>query len=234
MNTRESNQIKPDIKPHYFKFYSLSKFGHLTIENLRENRIYAQSIFNLNDPFEGLWYDCDTNHLESAHNREFRNRLGRSGIFSLCCSEDKYFPMNPESILLWSHYADGHKGFCIEFSEKILNHDEFEFTPSMVKYTDALPDKDSIYPYDEYSVKDKERILYCKGQMWNYENELRLCFNKANEYVEIPKGCIKAIYCGCKMSTEEIEIMKNLAKYLSVELHVLGMALDKYKFEEQI
>lgn len=214
-----------------YKFYSLARFAHLTIENLRCHKIYAQALGNLNDPFEGWWYQGDTENISSAHNREFRARLERCGIYSLCCSSIKDYPATTESILLWSHYADSHRGFCVEFTDDIKEAKDIEFTPSMVNYVDSLPDKDSLNSYDKKSIKDKERILYWKGKIWAYENELRLCFSGANKFHEIPQGCIKKIYCGCKMSDAEIAILQNIAKDLKADCLVLKRANDNYGFE---
>lgn len=233
MISRE-NTIKKDKIENgtgLYKFYSLARFGHLTIENLRCHKIYAQALGNLNDPFEGWWYLSDTENVSSAQNREFRGRLERCGIYSLCCSTIENFPATSKSILLWSHYADAHRGFCVEFSDEIMNAIGLEFTPSNVNYEDSLPDKDSLNSYDKESLKDKERILYWKGKMWSYEKELRLCFSAPNKFHQIPKGCIRRIYCGCKMSDTEIEVIQNLAKDLGVECIVLRRSIENYGFE---
>lgn len=235
MSQNEPIQVISEChKPSLFKFYSLAKYGHLTVENLRRHKVYAQALENLNDPFEGWWYQSDTEAISSSHNREFRGRLERCGIYSLCLSTDSNFPISPESILLWSHYADSCKGFCVEFTNEILSTEGLEFKPSMVIYENYLPDKDSLNSYDLKSVKDKERILYWKGKVWEYENELRLCFSKANAFHKIPYGCIKTIYCGCKMNENDINVLKVLANELNVRCILLRRSIDNYGFEPTI
>ena len=43
----------------------------------------------------------------------------------------------PDNILMWSHYADSHKGFCIQFLE--TNYEPFFGRAQPVKYTEKLP-----------------------------------------------------------------------------------------------
>lgn len=101
----------------------------------------------------------------------------------------------------------------------------------MVNYEDNLPDKDSLNSYDKESLRDKERILYWKGKIWNYENELRLCFTEPNGFHEIPQGCIKTIYCGCKMGEADIEVLERLAKDLNAKFIILKRSIYNYNFE---
>jgi len=225
-----SAKFTPNMCTYLFKFYSLARYSHITIENLRRHRIYAQALGNLNDPFEGWWYQSDTESISSTQNKEFRSSLERYGIYSLCQSTDENFPISPASILLWAHYADSNRGFCIELSDEIKTIEEFGFKVCSVNYEDSLPDKNSLNSYSQEATKDKERILFWKGEMWKYENELRLCFKEPNKFHVIPQGCIKRIYCGCKMEENDIDVIKNLAQDVNAECIMLRRSIYNYGF----
>lgn len=86
-----------------------------------------------------------------------------------CC----FFGDNPDSDLMWAHYADNHKGFCIEYEA------DYE-TPGLleVTYSSKLPAPSAT----ELLFSPKEtlgRIVTTKNMEWNYEKEWRLVFLKA-------------------------------------------------------
>lgn len=79
----------------------------------------------------------------------------------LCLSERN------DDILMWSHYADSHKGICLEF-EATANTPLFgEAQP--VEYTETYTD----FPLLEPS-KQVERALLTKSSQWRYEGEWRI------------------------------------------------------------
>lgn len=90
------------------------------------------------------------------------------GIF--CLSE------KPDSELMWSHYADSHQGFVLEFdsnskffNQKRSNADEFRHVRK-VEYSDNRP---SITLNE---IKDFTPFL-TKGSQWSYEAEWRIMFS---------------------------------------------------------
>ena len=95
---------------------------------------------------------------------------------------------------MWSHYADSHKGICIEYEQHLIS---------------ALRDGHKIrYP------RQKEG-LYCKNRCWEYENEYRMMAKTDKKdfqgvdisYREIDLK-IKGIYCGVKFDKTQIETLK--------------------------
>lgn len=180
--------------------------------NLVNNRIFVQSIRYFNDPFEGRWFGCEPEaQIHTAH-KSFLERLERCGIFCLCVAKNNKFLCSSKSVLMWSHYASSHTGFCVEFNENLLkDKNQFEFVPRRIHYDDVLPDKLSINDYDHLSYKDKETILFWKSKEWKYEKEFRLCYKDHNQcYVSIPPKSINAIYCGCNMNPLLVGLFKRL------------------------
>jgi hypothetical protein len=74
-----------------------------------------------------------------------------------------------EPILMWSHYAEGHKGIVLHFDARAVPFDR----PFQVHYSDRYPE----YPYPAAEATATEEItramLYAKSAGWYYEEEYR-------------------------------------------------------------
>ena len=84
--------------------------------------------------------------------------LNNHGIF--CMSE------NSDDILMWSHYADNHRGFCLEFSDTGL----FKMAKKVI-YTDSIPDMNY---FQKTRDEMTEGVLLTKAASWSYEQEWRI------------------------------------------------------------
>lgn len=85
----------------------------------------------------------------------------RKDCFIYCMSATRAHP------LLWSHYADMHKGLCIQF-----DHTKVPFAgASKVEYSTQYPIV--VYPFINISDLTQKGIL-TKAQYWSYEQEYRL------------------------------------------------------------
>ena len=161
-----------------YKFRSNDNIRQDTF-SLLENKLYASRLSDLNDPFESTIIDYfgdifkDKDELSGLLKR-IKNEVG---IYSMSC--DKKGKRIVLEELMWAHYANSHKGFCIEYDLDILrqslklglldNADLFE-----VAYNDL-----DIRSFALKRVqKDvKETLLSFKSPSWRYENEVRLVFD---------------------------------------------------------
>jgi len=87
--------------------------------------------------------------------------------FGICC-----FSEIPNDILMWSHYAGGHTGFCLEFARA---DDNFLGYARKVTYPE-----DDEFPSVDYWIQDPNRkleeftkIVLTKAKHWAYESEWR-------------------------------------------------------------
>lgn len=215
----------------FFKFYSFGGYTCDTLYHLKKNEIYASSVNKLNDPFENYWEAIEGEQYTSV-NQEFRKRVEeKKGVFCMSSSENKFFPLTPDSILLWSHYANSHQGFCIQFSEKILTtKNQVADNDNYIIYCDDVPGRiDSSYGYE--ADRELHRILHQKHSCWQYEQEARLIFEHANLYYTIPEGCIESIFCGCNISDGHRYMLKKFAQEIGIKFHSLKIS-NKYGFTE--
>ena len=80
-----------------------------------------------------------------------------------------------DNILMWSHYSDYHKGFCLEFD----GQDEFFQQALPIKYSKKLP-KFNIWDKtvgESHKHADKlAALLLIKAEDWKYEDERRIVY----------------------------------------------------------
>jgi hypothetical protein len=105
---------------------------------------------------------------------------------------------NPESTEMWSHYADNHRGICLEFD---VDNALFRMARSVVyceKYPRWLPQEITGAPE---RVMD---LILTKADNWAYEREFRIVNGEANgvsdtqdEFFRLPRGALKSVIVGC-------------------------------------
>ncbi|MFV8443067.1 DUF2971 domain-containing protein [Flavobacterium sp. LB2P44] len=135
------------------------------------------------------------------------------------------------SILMWSHYANLHKGFCVGFNEeKMRTSGHFGFGGSVI-YSDDFP---IINPL-EVDEKTPFLQLQYKAKDWKYEEEYRL--NKLF-FPEIPtdddrkiilnEGIIEEVIVGMNSSREDTEEIVKICKRKNIKVY--GASREPYKF----
>lgn len=212
---------------YYFKFYSFGKYAQETIEHLLVNEIYAPSMMFMNDPFESLWHGCDVDNIMNRLDANFRDRINRRGIYCLCRSSKEDFPLTNDSILMWSHYADSHRGFCVIFSEAILKTNAQ--CPLAIKYVKDLVEVNNEIPYDPLSNEEIQRVIVHKSDIWQKENEVRLCFEHCGYYT-IPENAIIGIFCGCNISEYNKSLLYGVATRKNWKFDVLQPSNQGFYF----
>jgi hypothetical protein len=172
---------------------------------------------------------------------------------------------------IWSHYADNHKGFCVEYDISPLkepvcfsveNHEFYREQPKYMEERIMALILGGLFPViytanrvnipktklnkiklDEVSGPnhniDIHPILYktfiVKSAKWSYEKEWRLILDEGVcDYYgnKIPFPYIKRIFLGCKMNTQTIDTMIEIAEELGVEVVMMEMCNKKFILEE--
>jgi hypothetical protein len=135
--------------------------------------------------------------------KDFFDKLNKKvGILSLTAHRD--------NVVMWSHYSNSHKGYCIGFNSKILfnNPDHFGCGGQVI-YAKEFPE---ILPTEDL-VQQMVKQTYIKSDMWEYEKEYRLSkFNGANLTIEFPQEAVNEIILGCSMSESDKKSIINIAK----------------------
>ena len=190
------------------------------LKSLKNDTFWASNTSQLNDPCEGLISINDMeqqlNHLKNIFyqhsdnlaliEQSFQNILDmkdtKLGIFSL----SKTY----RDELLWAHYANSHKGFCIEYDlEKLLSRQNPKHRCFDVQYTNNIPNLDfsQLLGQTNPDILIKKMLGY-KSQRWEYEQELRIITENQgiNTY---DYRAVKAIYFGLKTPKSTIYNLQN-------------------------
>ena len=138
------------------------------------------------------------------------------------------------SILMWSHYGDFHKGYCIGFDEKKLRKTGFFGKGGNVIYTSELPFIDPIK--DENIVKTSFYRTHYKAKDWEYEEEYRLTklfYDKPNEepnrIIKVPEDCYKEVIIGLKTPKKHKDEI--IAECKKRKIDVFQARKEPYKFK---
>jgi hypothetical protein len=145
------------------------------------------------------------------------------------------FSGKDSDILMWSHYADNHRGICLQYKFEVLqkgvaeNLLKIEYPPNS-----AFP-LFSEYCKNNLQVVAKE-LLIRKSAQWSYENEWRiiLALDNLPQYVPTPSNSLVGIIFGCNMTRlERNQIIAEL-KELNVSLTPFEAKKSKSKYELEI
>lgn len=136
--------------------------------------------------------------------------------------------------LMWSHYADSHKGFCVEYDYNDLTEDEMASLPLPIVYSKERP----LLPWKAALDNTPENIseataqitlgLLTKDDEWRYENEWRiLVSSKGSTEFRMPK--ISCIYLGVAISDENKAKILEIAKRKNIL--VKQMKIDRGMYD---
>jgi len=126
--------------------------------------------------------------------------IQNTGIFSL--SEVN------NDVLMWAHYADSHKGFCIEYSrspDNILGK-----TAEPVLYQEELPSL-SASAVTSRNGSGINSLWLTKSSHWRYEREWRILSHKGGNSHEFPCR-IASIILGLNMNRENRYTIRRIMK----------------------
>lgn len=164
----------------------------------------------------------DGKYSKDGYNDFIKSINEEIGIFSL--SE------NNSNILMWSHYADSHKGYCIGLDYNVLLSLAGRIEP--VIYSEKFP-KLSLFP--KSLTDDFMQLFITKSKDWEYEKEVRIVMRfKARQTIKIPDKCIKEIIFGYKMEEKHKNEIIDLTKTRSSPIQIYEATANGEKFKLDI
>lgn len=214
------------------------------LKSLKNDIFWASSTSQLNDPCEGLIniedFEQQFNHLKNVfyphsenlalveleqNSKNFINMKDtKLGIFSL----SKTY----RDELLWAHYANNHRGFCIEYDLDLLlskqnpKHHFFD-----IQYSDKVPNLDFPQNFDQnnFDISIKKMLGY-KSKRWEYENEFRIITevqgNNSYDY-----RAVKAIYFGLKTPKSTMSKTMKILQRRKIKYFQMHLKPNSFQFE---
>jgi hypothetical protein len=168
-----------------YKYLSMENFVKY-LDDYLLGKLYLAEWNKQNDPMEGFF----NLKYQKEYSELIKGLKDEKYQYKICALAD-----DPYNFLLWSHYADGHKGVCIEI--EIEKNDVKE-----IMYTDSFPEWNDM----EDSDPQIKNFLTSKLKFWEYEHEYRI-LQKLDNPQMIMVGQVKKIIFGlrspCKKLLEE-------------------------------
>jgi hypothetical protein len=135
--------------------------------------------------------EWDRSEMPAGIQELFRDVRRRIGVFCLSAKD--------RDILMWSHYASKHAGFCLEFR----TDNAFFARAQRVAYGKDRPRLNLLEPWESLITKGAYGLL-TKSTAWTYEEEWRIIeMDRVKNMVGIqryPPEALSAVIVGCKMS----------------------------------
>jgi hypothetical protein len=126
------------------------------LDGIRKQRLKISEIDQLNDPSELWCVSLEDRRLRLAL-REYKKEMTKH--FGMIC-----FCKHWHNPLLWSHYADKHRGVCLGFDVDDRGLRQVDYVEERSDLT-MPPTKESA-----------DELLFTKCRDWRYEEELRNWF----------------------------------------------------------
>ena len=141
----------------------------------------------------------------------------------------------PINILMWSHYADSHKGFVIGldtthpyFDQRKSDSDEFHYLRK-VEYRKERPTLTMV-------ELDGTEVLLVKGSQWEHEKEWRIIKplyegkkkeSDSDVYLfDFPSDIVREIILGCKMPGKKKDELVSLVRSRFDKVQIYEARLD--------
>lgn len=238
------NNMKIFCRTRYdkFDFYSFRGVSEYSLADLSNNTVTLSDPTTFNDPVDTALFpnlllkiDEEKNPCEKLYHEVMYKAYANIRI--RCFVRNLHLPekegrdaVKPEeeynNTLMWSHYADYHKGFCIKyvFPSNILEHTN----PNLIYQFMEMDYVESLNPNKDLNFKE---AFFTKNKAWEYEHEKRLLFydvNESQKFVvqKIPAGCIKEVYLGLKCNLEDQYKIKKALK-ADPNIKVFRMVLSR-------
>lgn len=203
-------ELEPSITPYSKKF--LQYINEISERDLKKITMTEADYVYSAERVDSIEYYRD----------KYKAEVGKYGVLSLSSNDtiNQLLTVSmPErkdprtNILLWSHYADSHKGFVIEFRADFVEGVKLE----KVEYSDIR----HVVTFEDIDENNFDNIFFRKSSDWEYEQEYRavLPLSNASEIhderfhlYKINKSSINSITFGCAMSEEEKKIIMDIVK----------------------
>ncbi|MBS7421477.1 DUF2971 domain-containing protein [Pseudomonas syringae] len=243
----------PHIPKRLFKCRGVTKHA---MNNLIEKTLFCASPDTFNDPYEcalqaNLSPDIDFEDLFAqaeveldslqfeelqsvvkTHFEKMSNEVSASfrtqmmGIYKICSLSERI-----DSILMWSHYADDHKGFAMEYDfhelprrERLVRslwpvlYDSEMLDVSHLINSDARP--------DDFNNLFGIAAAIQKTEDWQYEKEWRLITHDTAP-LNVPAP-LKAIYIGARAARKDKDALIAAANFAGVPVFQMRLAERRF------
>lgn len=243
-------------------FYSFRSVSEYSLQDLRNNTVSLSSVSTFNDPVDSSFFpwidkqlrEKSTDDARKIYLEAMKEAFGK--YRARCFVATRPLPLNWEeakapresfenvppycNTLMWAHYSNYHKGFCVEYNipSDVAGVDvrtKRVVAMRPINYVDNMPYKQEL---------SFEEAFLTKSKRWEYEHEVRMIYfkqgdNSANPVVSLGNDyekSIRAVYIGMRCHKEhEAEILDIMRAHPSIPVYRMKVSNnDIYSLEREL
>ncbi len=160
--------------------------------------------------------------------------------FAISC-----FSTSPDNILMWSHYANKHKGFCVEYDFSKMKAQNILLMLYPVIYSDKRPNvpmslfdldnlKDIKLSNNREAIPDIIIALLTKSKIWDYENEWRIIATQTDlDEQKLKEDIAIKIYYGANIADGDKKKLEKIVEEKGLKTQQYALDVDKFKLTEK-
>ena len=184
----------------------------------------------------------ETKKIEESLSKEIEKLKQKiNEIIGVTC-----FAERPDNVLMWSHYANKHTGFCVEYDFSKLKSIEAKSMLFPVIYSKNR----AVLPLGLFDFSDIKNVklvenslpipeiveaLLIKSEVWQYEEEWRIiCFLKNLNEQKLVENMISKVYLGANINEENERLISELAKAKEVPVEKFKIRPETFELKIQI
>jgi len=224
-----ASEAEPCTDHRYFRFRGINVN---LIKSLVNSKLYFARPETLNDPLDcrldlrQSFVRAASSATETRRRKFLESALNHGGKFlhewqvqfqNFGIASFSLGMLEPQSTLMWSHYADEHRGVCLlyRFPESFLLDSAHQvFGVDKVSYADNRLTNwlahEAPLEMGQF-IKELVKIyLTAKNPAWAYEHEVRIIRSEFG-LLDIPRGYLEQVCFGLRTSQADIDLVTKLA-----------------------
>lgn len=242
-----SDYLMPFLPKRLYKYGSFS--SEYWEDLIIKGKVYLSKASDFNDPFDCLVHInfeellksqkirrlvterfsyLNDSDLDKVSQYEISQEIIHSfqeDIRAACFSEEW------NSVLMWSHYSECHKGFCIEYdTENMSRFKRYMFFAVLYQENQIDVTNDLINIYPNAGLIS----MVSKAQEWSYEKEWRMIsFEENSDAYRYLKKDMKSIILGSKCENRYKDQICEWASKNSREVYQIKISSTKYELNKE-
>ena len=170
-------------------------YSEFALKALRDRRLKITRINELSDPFQLCAADFSDSDTQTKL-ETFKNQTNeRNGI--ICFSKSYDDPV------LWSHYADGHRGVALVFEIPDDQAIPINYQPERFRL-----DVDAAIQRGGFTESDLTQLISTKFSSWQYENEVRMTCRLNDHFCQIDSKGKKVYFESLSLESYGVDALK--------------------------
>lgn len=150
---------------------------------------------------------------------DWRRNLAQLSVLSL--TEE------PDDMLMWAHYANSHKGYCLELDATVP-------PLSFANRVHYIPERPTFRLFDPNKADKLVHMLLIKADFWEHEHEWRMVRPVEHGPLIIPTESLKSIIFGAGITPGDEAELREMANEREVPVAFKRAKLDNRDYRLEI